>query len=154
MSNLSELINDFVNYLNACYMSLEKLTHESKYDLLQSSWEIIVESRVSNDVYLEVYGEGADLNPKSSRICLPEKLPTHYVACLPKNGPSLYDELNNINVIVPKKGLPLDEFVTKTNKGWYEKKPPFDYVLVNYEGVERLFKSDSISYALSKSDDV
>ena len=60
---------------------------ELRNDWLQANWEILVEAVLCKlgEEFLEVYGEGADCNGASSRVCYPQALPTHKVTCKQKN---------------------------------------------------------------------
>lgn len=60
-------------------------------DWLQANWESVVEAAIASErnIFLEVYGEGADCNGASSRVCFPSALATHQIVCIPKGKAAL-----------------------------------------------------------------
>jgi hypothetical protein len=119
----------------------------SKSDWLQSNWEVLVERKVLHlNEYLEVYGEGADLNGKSSRIMDMESFPTHSINVLVDRGE---DILNNLAI---KNSEYTFERLVGFRDGFYTDIPPFDFVLVQDEGigVERVFLLEQIKCELHR----
>lgn len=143
-------------FLIQCYWEhLEQLivgdrTGSLKDDWLQTNWELIVENGASSDevVYLQVYGDGADVHSPSSRVTLPSKLPTHHVCCLSKSGGPIKDYLNKELFTLPDKGLPLERLVSMGDDGWYYEKPPFDKVLILSGEIEQVFDLSELTFVV------
>ena len=97
-------------------------------DWLQANWELMVEAILfpKSDKYLEVYGEGADCNPNSSRVWKPEILPTHAIFCVPKFGNSLFDLITKSSI---NQKLAFGNFVN-WNGDDYQEKTPFNAILI------------------------
>ena len=120
-------------------------------DWLQSMWEMLVEASLTEGrsmLFLEAYGEGADCNPRSSRVYRPEALPTHAIHCVPAIGASFWDVLTKTQVLAPEPGLAMDRFVRLATSGWYEYGPPFDHVLLYNAGNEVVVKVDDVRFVL------
>lgn len=82
MININILLDFFRLFLESNLAKLSsRIDDELIDDWLQFNWEILVESQVckKGTEFLEVYGDGADCNASSSRVWLPEALPTHRV---------------------------------------------------------------------------
>lgn len=120
------------------------------FDWTQANWEMIVEAALSRDgsIILDVYGDGADCNDGSSRVWQPSKLPTHSVACVPRNSLAK-DQLTGRTVRFPTGGLALSEFVTMDDEsGWYHAGPPFDCVLFDLDGERVVIEVSHLSFTL------
>ncbi len=138
MINIDDLVRNFIRLLNYYWKDLEVIididhTGSLKEDWLQANWEILVEGPLNRDkkVYLQVYGDGADLNSISSRVIYPSALPTHSINCIPQKGNVLIDYLNQTKIEAPINGFAVDRFVSIGEDGWYYEKPPFDKILIN-----------------------
>lgn len=118
-------------------------------DWMQANWEMIVEATLPpGEVFLEVYGEGADCNDRSSRVFNPEVTPTHAVICVAATGDGIVEDIiNHERFLLGAEGLPLEEFVT-IEEGWFARKPPFDCVLLLHDGHERVVSANAVCFAL------
>lgn len=97
-------------------------------DWMQANWEILVESSVCTyNTFLEVYGNGADCNGDSSRVCYPEKMPTHKIICKSHKN-NVLDLLSGNKIAFTE--MDFDRFVSWDNN-YYNISPPFDFVLLN-----------------------
>src|SRR5688572_30617015 len=82
-------------------------------DWAQASWEALVEGALSSElpgIRLVVYGDGADVHPKSSRFSFENDSATHV-------------------------GYALDRFVAVVGK-WYAEHPTFDHALITRDDIE------------------
>ncbi len=151
--DIDKAIRLFSDFLNKSFDVIFPLLSDRSYttnecstnDWIQSNWEMLVERKVLHlNEYLEVYGEGADFNGKSSRITDIYSFPTHSVKVLVNNEK---DVLNNSEV--EKSEYTFERLVGFKN-GFYIDMPPFDFVLVQDEdyGVERVFKLAKIKFEL------
>jgi hypothetical protein len=119
-------------------------------DWMQANWELIVEAALSREsqISLEVYGDGADCNDGTSRVWRPSSLPTHAVACLPRDT-TAKDQLTGQDVPFPAAGLPLSEFVTMVDgSGWFRAMPPFDCALLDVDGREVVVALPDLAFTL------
>jgi hypothetical protein len=157
MTDVSDAIERFRQLLSLCWPIVEEIARDNpngfvKSDWLQSNWEIFVElqlcQKVGGPVFLVIYGDGAEANGASSRILDPSSLSTHHITCHPNNGDTSRDHLNGSDCKFPDGGLPLDRFVTLTDSGWYCEGVPFDMVLIDSEGGERIFAVEDIRFQL------
>lgn len=152
-TNVDALVRSFARFLNAAWNEVQAASKNSPYEdfvpnWLQASWEMLVESALSPGVYLEVYGEGADCNGRSSRAFRPEFLPTNAIVCHPRAGAEVRDALSGEATQFPPNGLPLDELVSLTGT-WYERRPPFDHALVlDSEQHDMVFALNELSLEL------
>ena len=97
---------------------------------------------------MQVYGEGADCNVRSSRVYRPDAVATHTVVCLPRSGgTTIADSLTSNLVAVSTDGLQVEEFVSMEGK-WYATKPPFDCVLVEQKGTSYVFKLEDVVFSV------
>src|SRR5687768_9177207 len=85
-TRLAEAIEAFREMLTLCWTRMEAAAARSGEpyfldDWTQATWEFLVERAFPAEarIFLEVYGPGADLNGASSRVSLPEAVPTHGV---------------------------------------------------------------------------
>ena len=99
-------------------------------DWLQANWELLIETQLcrSGVQFLEVYGEVADCNGSSSRVWMPEALPTHRVVCLSASTDPVKDEITSRSIDV--RNLTFDGFV-HWSEGQYRVSPPFDAILLS-----------------------
>lgn len=131
--NATDQILRFSRYLSSSWcIVLEML--ENNEDLVadwkQSSWETLVESSLlESGKFLEVYADGAECNGASSRVWIPEALPTHRIQCHaleqePQDlltGQSFSPECYSVDCLGAIKS------------GRFAEEPPFDCVLL-YRG--------------------
>ncbi|MBA3406277.1 MAG: hypothetical protein H0U13_16605 [Gemmatimonadaceae bacterium] len=119
-------------------------------DWMQSNWEMIVEASLppADQVRLEVYGDGADCNDRSSRVFLSESTATHRVVCVPRDNVVSADLLGNVPIAGDRKII-LDEFVMMRD-GWYYRDEPFDCILVEVADVERVIAAETVDFELDE----
>ena len=122
-------------------------------DWLQGNWELIVEATLSPRVHLEIYGEGADCNDRSSRVLFPGWIATHRVVCRPLDGVQTLDDVLNRVPIPAQQPLYFEEFVTMRD-GWYYREPPFDFVLIETDGVERIVRRADVVFHLQEIQEI
>ena len=155
---LNAAIAIFLEVLRAGWTPLCRLASQARFtsademlaDWSQSNWEMIVEAAVSSGkgIYLEPYGEGADCNDVGSRTWMPGRASTHAVHCVPRGGARLRDTLMQVDVEAPRNGFSIDQFVSRTEEGWYVEAPPFDHVLVQTKNSEVMFPLSDVSFIL------
>lgn len=148
--NIDKAIRLFSVFLNDSWSSITPLLYERLYttdessinDWIQANWEILVERKILPiNEFLDIYGEGADFNSKSSRITDLLAQPTYYVNVHIEKGT---DILNNIEIINEK--YRFEKLVGFAN-GFYTISPPFDYVLIQDEE-ERVFPLELVKFEL------
>jgi hypothetical protein len=102
-------------------------------DWTQANWELLVEAAVpwTERVRMEVYGDGADCHPSSSRVTLPEATATHRLVCVPSGQLPLKNELRGSSPHGHSE-LVFDRFVALDGT-WYREAPPFDMVLAHVD---------------------
>lgn len=137
---INEVLEDYVSLLCLYWPSIEQLTSTDstgsfKDDWLQANWELIVERQLmSSDMYLEVYGDGADCNGASSRVLFPEKIATHIINLNSNHENEVYDILGERYIDNKDDDIVFQRFVTIKKDGWYYEEPPFNKVEALYEG--------------------
>ncbi len=153
-NNVTNAINCYRAVITAAWADITKIASFAKTDSylddwLQSNWEMIVECSLPPEaqVFLRVYGEGADCNGSSSRVWSPTADATHCVICkvLAKKIP--IDLLTNKPVPshVP---LIFDKFVAY-KEGWYYGETPFDSVFIDC-GVGYVIPVQGLDFVLQK----
>ena len=116
-------------------------------DWAQANWEMIVEGVLPpGEDFLEVYGDGADCNGDSARVCRPEARPTRAVVCVAATD-TVDDLLGGAPFALGPGGLPLEELVTMKD-GWYAREPPFDCALLVDAGRARVVSTRAIRLTL------
>ena len=139
--NIESILENFRDFLISSWNNIERLegfNEDSDFisdllnDFLQSNWEILVESLICEpgEEFLEVYGDGADCNGASSRICFPDKAATHRIECIGKSSLQVIDKLNGVR-IKPEDCI-FHSFVTYS-KGKYYQGIPFNGILLEHE---------------------
>lgn len=153
--DIDKAIRIFSEFLNSCWKnvlpSLENRTYttneSSINDWLQANWELLVERKVLPlNEYLEIYGEGADFNGRSSRITDIQSIPQYSIKVISCCS-DLVDLLNNTEV--GNSELTFEKLVGFEN-GFYIDNPPFNYVLTQDEssGIERVFSMEKVKFEL------
>ncbi|PIE47462.1 MAG: hypothetical protein CSA42_03415 [Gammaproteobacteria bacterium] len=153
MNNLKEKLTSFSNMLSCVWGNLSFFidtdsTGSLKMDWLQANWELLIESQCGENVFLEVYGDGADCNGSSSRVLYPNKLPTHKIICKSETT-NIHDVLNDIYLNDVDEFV-FDRFVSIGNDGWYYESPPFDKVLIFQKGVERVIEFNKLEFLVQR----
>lgn len=152
-NHVDDLVRGFARLLANAWpevLAASRLTKAGSFvqDWLQANWEAVVEAGIGPGVFLEVYGEGADCNDRSSRVYRPEATPTHAVVCLSRPGEEgVIDRLSGRLIAVSSDGLPVEELVTLEGS-WYTARPPFDCVLVERDGNSYVFRINEVAFSL------
>lgn len=151
---LDGLVRGFARLLSSSWAEVQaaaRLSHTGSYvrDWMQANWEMLVEGVLPPDeVFLEVYGEGADCNTRSSRVYRPDVLPTHTIACVARADTGVVtDRLSGEEVRLGPDGLAFEELATQSER-WYEIGPPFDCALLRNDGVAYLLRTDEVVFVL------
>lgn len=149
------LVRNFARFLNASWDSALVSAEVGNYqelipDWLQGNWEGLVEAALRPGIFLEVYGDGADCNERSSRVHKPEVVATNVVVCRPRSGNAAWDALAGKPIIFPDGGLVLDELVSLAGS-WYARRPPFDHALIIAAPNTMLFRIDDVLFDLESA---
>ena len=139
--NITTILWNFQGFLTSSWKNVEMLKtfiknehfgDELLNDFLQSNWETLVEAIICEpgEEFLEVYGDGADCNGASSRVCFPKEVATHRVGCLGKIAKEVDDRLNG-GKIVPENCI-FHSFVTYSNNEYYQGLP-FNGILLEHD---------------------
>jgi hypothetical protein len=154
--DIDAIVRGFARLLSKSWPDVQEIAHlvgTGSYvqDWVQANWEMFVEGALPpGKVFLEVYGEGADCNAGSSRVYRPQAIATHAVMCVPRTGEAeVIDVLSNSPFRLRLNGLWLEEFVSMEGT-WFTAKPPFDCVLVDDDGQERVIRSDAVVFRLGE----
>jgi hypothetical protein len=149
---LQQLLEKYRTLLNSFWPDAQAIAKDAGEDewlndWMQANWELIVEGGLSPDssITLEIYGEGADFYGSSSRIPRPQATPTHAVRARP--APNAIDALSGQPAEFPADGLVVESFVT-TRNGWYFEEPPFDHVLFNDNGLDKVLSVKQVEFFL------
>ena len=153
MRDANQLIKNFHLFIDMSWKQAEKILRFNETaevdrifnDWLQANWEILIEASLfpNGSGFLEVYGEGADCYETSSRVFLPNALPTHEIFCKPASGNKVIDLLNEKEF--DPEGMKFSMFV-----GWngkvFSSYPPFDSVLFESENGLCLALIDKVAF--------
>ncbi len=164
MTSLRSAVLAFAGALNGAWDAVRALAAEMQpqdpdsfmADWFQSAWEMLVEAaaaRGGSPVFLEVYEEGADCDPRSSRVYKAEALPTHTVKCVAFGSEVPTDALTGQRIHLPGGGVPLDRLVSVTDAGWYAENPPFDHALLLVDGQETVIPVQHLDFILAAKED-
>ena len=135
---LEEALSNFRKFILHNYeFSSSVLSEELMADWLQANWEIIVEGNLHEtgliNSVIDIYGEGADCNGASSRVSMPNRIPTQSVHVVP-------------NFIFHSFGT--------LRENYYIQIPPFDYVkAVNSKNCEIIKPIDDVVFSIGASFD-
>jgi hypothetical protein len=154
---INKIIENFRNYINISWGTISKISTEQNRinsesfcaDWLQFNWELMVESLILEPKqFLEVYGDGSDINGESSRVTYPEYYPTHKLRIKLKEN--AYDYLNNEMVDI-NISFDFDRFVNFKDN-YYSESSNFDFILVLEQPnlKERVFSNTIVKYELVK----
>lgn len=144
--DVDKFVRNYISFLNksldnVCVLETEIkdkiFVDELKNDFYQANWEIFVESLICipGIEFLEVYGDGADCNGASSRVCLPDKLPTHRIACVPKKGNKVKDMITGREIILQDQ---IFQFFVHYEDNQWQHITPINGVLCENENYESL----------------
>ena len=143
---------EYLKFLNSSWPAANDfgkrfLQHEEFIDdWLQANWELMVESVLLDGAgYLEVYGDGAEINDPSSRILRPEELPTHKIGCRRKGLTNPYNLVNNQQIDLHEMGfwgfVHWDGLV-------YRKEPEFNAVLFETASDIAIVKVEDLEFVV------
>ena len=129
-------------------MDFDNVEREEYFnDWLQANWELIVEKAICKPgEYLQPYGEGADCNGASSRICFPKAKPTHFLRCANRLG-EVRDLLSGRIVDVSK--LDFHSF-QNCAENTYSLKLPLNAVLFEGDTGSYLTSLKEVAFELNK----
>ncbi len=131
----------------ASYPNDATAIEELMNDWLQSKWEILVEFLICEfDESLEVYGNGADCNGASSRVCYPDKISTHKIICKPHQE-KVTDLLTGSSLQLTDARF--DMFVAWKDN-FYSICPPFDYVLLSDNNQTVIVDLNDVDFEMQK----
>lgn len=151
---INNVLEDYASLLCSYWSRVKNLensdtTESFKDDWLQANWELIVERQLGGfDLYLEVYGDGADCNGESSRVLFPDKRATHNITLSSKNENNIYDFLGEGYINNYSEKIIFQRFVTIKEDGWYYEEPPFDMVEALYKDEVIIVKFDAVNAEL------
>lgn len=114
-------------------------------DWMQSNWEILVENLLCHtNEYLDIYGDGADCNEKSSRVFMPTALPTHEIYCQGKEpDKKIKDFLSQ--ELIEIKDKTFNRFISWDGKR-YSDAPPLKYVLLENDDDEFIVALEDVKF--------
>ena len=152
------VIKKFVEFLNGAlpaFNDVQKLlddknfSEELRNDFFQANWEILVESMVCvlGKEFLEVYGDGADCNGASSRVCFPDKLPTHRIECITKKLGDTVDEITRASIDLSNHVF--HSFVHFKDGNW-SYTSPINAILFENDDGNSVVKIENIDFEKSK----
>lgn len=156
MIAIKTLLQNYSQFLSVNWKQIDALeqldsTGSFKMDWMQANWELLVEGHLKcRETNLEVYGEGADCNPKSSRVLYPERLPTHKITCFPLKGRQIKDLLNKEDCNLEIGEIIFDRFVTFKDDGWFYETPNFQHVLAEQNGKQVVLDFSELEFELKK----
>lgn len=155
--SVDRLIRSFSRLLHLSWSEIEQASQHVQTgsyleDWLQANWEMFVEGALPPGTFLEVYGDGADCNGASSRVYMPEAIPTHRIICLPKaDDTKVVDRLGGGEIEFGPDGLSLDRLVA-IEETKYAEEPPFDCVLICVDDAHpRAAHFDDLRFELSRN---
>ncbi|MEO9511833.1 MAG: hypothetical protein ABJP86_08940 [Flavobacteriaceae bacterium] len=145
MEKTNNIILNYLSFLNASSESFQNLgtivensdyLRELQNDYLQANWEILVESVICKPgkEFLEIYGEGADCNRNSSRVCFPKKMATHKIKVKPKYSIEILDRITEESIELQEYFF--NSFVFYSDRD-YSIKSPFNAVLIEHENEDK-----------------
>lgn len=119
-------------------------------DWLQANWERVVEAsqHAGQEIYLEPYGDGADCNPGSSRVWMPQAKFHYSVYVSPPVKGNVLDCLNDRLISEPMK---FGHFCSMVN-GWPHLSTPFDYISLNSPSGESVVALEGMRFFIDKND--
>ncbi len=154
---INNILKDYASLLCLYWSKVKELddsdtTESFKNDWLQANWELIVERQLGDsDLYLEVYGDGADCNGESSRVLFSNKRATHNIILKSNSssGNSIYDLLGEKYIDDRNEKIIFQRFVTMREDSWYYEEPPFDMIEALYRDEIVIVKFSAISAELN-----
>ncbi len=159
-NRINYVIKNFINFLNRSlpvfndikqFFDDEFLFDEQRNDFFQANWEILVESLIcaAGEEFLEAYGDGADCNGASSRVFLPDKIPTHKIKCITKDQGTILDLITGVSIDLSN--LTFHSFVNFENGNWSYTSPLNAILLENdMDKTICVVKMDNVNFEKSK----
>lgn len=161
MIDISDLISNYRDFLNASWGATEKhsrLTRDENFigNWLQANWEMFLEGELSrragSAVVLDHYGQGAeDLVyglPRGlecfDRVSLPTARPNYTVVCQSESS-KVVDVVSG-GAIDLSENYTLSEFCSVTEEGRVVRGPPFDVAVILGPEHEVLVAWDRVAY--------
>lgn len=151
MSDVNKTIWMYFDYLNNSLPQVKEFLGELKEyeeclgDWMQSTWETLVETKLfyGTSSSLPVYGDGADISKGSSRVCFPERLPSHKLKCVcARKITNLisgeYIELEKLN---------FEKFV-KWENGWFSVDNDLNSILLSKGDEDYVVSINDIAFEL------
>lgn len=151
MKNIDQTIRLFGKFIESNWDYFQNCINISRKesllsDLLQANWEILVESALcESNKYLDIYGDGADCNENSSRVFMPQVLPTYEIYCQEIEGRPAVDLLSGSEIEVKDKVF--SKFVSWEGKQ-YSDAPPLKYVLLESDKDQFLVPLENVKFNL------
>lgn len=150
--NLNKTILNFKNFIELSWPVFDEIEkddfekQELIADWLQANWEIFVESTLFEErsKFLEVYGEGADCNPSSSRVWKAEAKATNAIYIKSITGSELIDEINGEEI--GEEAL-FSKFIAWSDNKYYEA-PPFNAILIEDESGDHVIDLEKVQFFL------
>lgn len=162
-TSLDEVMLGFARFLSASWSAacdaatmMEQVeSAEFMSDWAQANWELLVETPFREmagfgAAFLEPYGEGADCNDSSSRVWLPDVLPTHRIVCRSRENVRMRDLLTGDLIDTTNSAVLFDHFAVRSECGWHEQMPPFDCVMGHYDNREILVSLDQLLFLVEE----
>lgn len=115
---LDFLMRKFLSVAQLCWDDLVELGNGEIDEVLlsnwmQSQWELLVEQPLNShghECSLLVYGGGADTD--TSRVFPRDPVETHAICCRPRSGSVLVDCVERRQLVFPRDGWAVDEFLS------------------------------------------
>jgi hypothetical protein len=147
----NDVVNNFHLFLQNSLNSAENLLQSenqfvSMEDWCQANWELLVESHLGSNCFLENYGAGGDINGASSRISYPDANATHRIMFRAKNG-SFFDVLNN--TIYENKAFQFDRFVSFDGT-WFGNDQALGFALCDEGPSQKVFHLGEVEFLSAK----
>ncbi len=145
--DIDTAIRKFAQFVNVSWLDVLPLLKDRSYtndessvhDWLQANWELLVERKVLRiNQHLDIYGEGADFNGSSSRITDSDALPDFSIIVNGRVDDEVVDLLSDEKKLI--RNCDFIELISFKNE-FYEKRPPFDHVLLEDHNGEEIVAS-------------
>lgn len=132
--DITDAVDTFREVLNCSWPPLARLSEGDATgsfldDWMQANWEMVVEASIDTKLHaiLEVYGNGADCNIKSSRVSRPEASPTTPVYIRYVGNEDLVNSIDGTSL----SGIMTIDYFASLKDGWPVIENPFDHVVIS-----------------------
>ena len=150
--DLEAIMYNFKNFIELSWPAIDSIEYKGLEkqdfiaDWIQANWEILVELPLfkGTSKFLEVYGEGADCDPLSSRVWKPQAKPTNAIYIKSKNSTALIDEINGEDI---REEMLFGKFIAWSDNKYYEA-PPFNAILIENESGEHVVSLNKVQFFL------